>query len=87
MCPSGVEHLAGGECRAGTLAQCSSSLRERCTQRSPVVETQALAPHSRAKGRGQPMLPPSLWAMQGSNLRPFGCDPNALPTELIARLQ
>ena len=25
-----------------------------------------------------------LWAMQGSNLRPFGCDPNALPTELIA---
>jgi hypothetical protein len=26
-----------------------------------------------------------LWAMQGSNLRPFGCDPNALPAELIAR--
>ena len=24
------------------------------------------------------------WAKQGSNLRPFGCDPNALPAELFA---
>ena len=27
----------------------------------------------------------SWWAMTGSNRRPFGCKPNALPAELIAR--
>jgi hypothetical protein len=28
-----------------------------------------------------------LWAQQGSNLRPLGCDPNALPAELCARVR
>ena len=30
-------------------------------------------------------MPSALWALQGSNLRPLGCDPNALPTELNAQ--
>ena len=36
------------------------------------------------KEERQMSFPFLLWALQGSNLRPLGCDPNALPAELNA---
>src|SRR3989442_13947146 len=45
---------------------------------SSVFRTRSVAVKGTSGGQNE-------WAVQGSNLRPFGCKPNALPIELTAR--